>query len=212
MEIKIIIDLRDQFGEIRDQGQRPTCMAFAASDTHSFARRSREPLSVEYAFYYAVQRMIIPDRTQAVSFDLISQALSIDGQPSEVSWPYVSNLLTTDEWKPPKISGIIFKRNSEGSLTNLESIYTSLDDNQPLILIIKISRSFFYATKEILLRKDKEPTINTHTIIAVGYGESRGTRCLLIRNSWGNQWGMDGYAWIDEDYLRPRLLFEGKMV
>lgn len=212
MEIRIIVDLRERFGKIRDQGQRPTCMAFAASDTHSFARGSKEPLSVEYAFYHAVQRMAHPDRMQAVPFYLISQAISNDGQPLESGWPYLSNLSATDEWHPPSNPGEIFKRNSTGAIANLANIYTDLDSRKPVILVIKISRSFFnVSSNTILMANNTETALNTHTVIVVGYGEYNGQKCLLIRNCWGERWGNNGYIWIHEDYLRPRLLYAGKM-
>ena len=41
------------FGQARNQGARPTCMAFAASDIHAALRRGWSPLSCEYAFYQA---------------------------------------------------------------------------------------------------------------------------------------------------------------
>jgi hypothetical protein len=86
----VIVDLRNQFGPVRDQGARPTCMAFAASDAHSFARASVDPLSAEYAFYHAVHRQLIPDRTKGVSFSAMVDAIATDGQPLESSWPYLA--------------------------------------------------------------------------------------------------------------------------
>ena len=32
-----------------------------------------------------------------------------------------------------------------------------------------------------------------------------GQRALLVRNSWGTRWGQDGYAWLTEAFLGPRL-------
>src|SRR5258708_38222177 len=51
--IKIAKDLRSMFGPVRDQGQRPTCLAFAASDLHAAVRGAWAPLSCEYIFYHA---------------------------------------------------------------------------------------------------------------------------------------------------------------
>src|SRR4029453_14873936 len=55
MGITIDCDLRHLFGPARDQGPRPTCMAFAASDTHTAVRSGWELLSCEYAYYHALQ-------------------------------------------------------------------------------------------------------------------------------------------------------------
>ena len=55
-ELSVACDLRTLFGEARDQGERPTCLAFAASDTHAALRAGWKPLSCEYAFYHAQRR------------------------------------------------------------------------------------------------------------------------------------------------------------
>jgi C1A family cysteine protease len=45
-----------------------------------------------------------------------------------------------------------------------------------------------------------------HAVIAVGHGKSAaGEVCILIRNSWGEDWAMEGYGWITASYLAPRL-------
>lgn len=44
-----------------------------------------------------------------------------------------------------------------------------------------------------------------HAIIAVGHGAINGSPAILIRNSWGAAWGINGYAWLTERFLTPRL-------
>lgn len=55
-DIIVLVDLRASFGPARNQGARPTCLAFAASDTHAAVREGWVPLSCEYAFYQAQRR------------------------------------------------------------------------------------------------------------------------------------------------------------
>lgn len=212
MSIKIIIDLRSEFGPIRDQGPRPTCMAFAASDAHSFSRQSTEALSSEYAYFHAVQRREHANRSTGVSFSAMAEAISQDGQPSEAGWPYNPRLSAIDEWLPPDDPGQLFYRETEQLSGNLNAIYNRLDQRQPLIIGLQLSLSFFQlGLGGVVNASATEPTIGTHALVVVGYGQTNNRRCLLVRNSWGDGWADHGYGWIHEDYIKPRLLLVGEM-
>ena len=187
-------------------------MAFAASDTHSFARGNTDPLSVEYAYFQAVQRRANSDRTTGVSFEAISEALSKDGQPLEAGWPYILNLGISDPWAPPKNLGTLFYGNVTKITGGLADIYTNLDSSRAVVVVMEISISFFSISDATpLLGLTSEPPVNTHAVIVMGYGEVANGRCLLIRNSWDTGWAEGGYAWIHEDYLTPRLLIAGTL-
>src|SRR4051812_6529540 len=88
----ISADLRASFGDARDQGRRPTCAAFAASDLHAFQFGQFAEFSVEFAFYHAVQRKPNRDPSSGVPLNLLSEAIEKDGQPLESGWPYVKTL------------------------------------------------------------------------------------------------------------------------
>ena len=111
--MKVEVTLAGEFCEIRDQGQRPTCVAFAASDLHAFSRSERTKLSVEYGYYHAVQRCAPPNPHLGVTLGAMSQALDHDGQPSEDGWPYL-DVLPADlsTWKPPGTVGVVYQRRS----------------------------------------------------------------------------------------------------
>ncbi|MBC7188838.1 cysteine protease [Candidatus Aerophobetes bacterium] len=57
-----------------------------------------------------------------------------------------------------------------------------------------------------------------HAVVAVGYDDTKkikNTRCgrettgaLLIRNSWGTDWGDDGYGWLPYQYVLNRLALD----
>ena len=108
--IKVIHDLRHMFGPVRDQGQRPTCLAFAASDTHAGMRPGWEPLSSEFAFYRAQRRAGRPPTTGAILAHMLD-ALRLDGQPLEAGWPYQSATpASAATWVPPLSPGPLFGR------------------------------------------------------------------------------------------------------
>jgi len=211
MPVHAVVDLRPQFAEVRHQGSRPTCMAFAASDAHAFARGKPDHLSVEYAFFHAVQRKPVPDPSTGVAFSHISAAIEIDGQPLERGWPYTSASLSPDRWKPPKDPGELFRRTSNAATLDIDMICTTLDAGRPMMIIMDVSQVFYSATGGGIISPALEPRINTHAVIAVGHGTANGARCILIRNSWGKGWADQGYAWTHEHYLKPRLLVLGVM-
>lgn len=210
MGIKVIVDLRGQFGHIRNQGERPTCMAFAASDAHSFARGNTAPLSVEYAYFHSVQKRANTNRSTGVSFVAMSEAISIDGQPLETGWPYILKLAVGDPWEPPKTPSVLFRRNATRITGGIADINASLDAARPVVVVMEISMGFFSVLPDSPLAPlNGEPRVNTHAVVVVGRGDSTSGRCLLIRNSWDTGGGDGGYAWIHEDYLTPRLLEAG---
>ena len=57
-----------------------------------------------------------------------------------------------------------------------------------------------------------------HAVMAVGYDDERkisNLKCksetkgaLLIRNSWGKNWGEDGYGWLPYDYVLNGLALD----
>ena len=54
MILRIDSDPRAALGSARDQGRRPTCLAFAASDAHRQARRHPAPFCVAWLHYHAI--------------------------------------------------------------------------------------------------------------------------------------------------------------
>ena len=77
-DIVVSVDLRSKFGQARNQGLRPTCLAFAASDAHAGMRVGWTPLSCEYAFYQAQRRAGRPPSKGALLSSMLD-ALREDG-------------------------------------------------------------------------------------------------------------------------------------
>jgi hypothetical protein len=207
MSVKMVRDLRVLFGNIRDQGSRPTCLAFAVSDAHAASCQPFQPLSVEFLFYYAVQKTAAQNPDTGLTPRSAADALAESGQPIEAVWPY-RPVLSADlsSWVPPKTADV-FRRELSLRSHSFDEICASLDAGCPVILGLAITHSFHLPNKEgIVEQRAVDPNTGSHAVIAVGHGHTSSEKCLLIRNSWGSGWGIDGYGFIEEGYLKGRLL------
>ena len=93
-------------------------------------------------------------------------------------------------------------------LIGLEKIIEALDANLPVILLIHLSKDFFCVGMDALvdLSPSSQPDPQRrHAVVAIAYGEIRGQRAILVRNSWGSDWGYLGCAWLTEDFLKAGL-------
>jgi C1A family cysteine protease len=211
MSILVHKDLRTRLGAARDQGRRPTCMAFAASDAHAMVRNGAfEELSVEFAYYNTLKQRTVSDPSRGVTMEEMLQTVAKIGQPLEPAWPYLKTLPTDlTSYMPPTPIGNLYQRVAfiEKSLANLATV---VNDDRPAVVGLEISTEFYQpnAGSSITAAVDS-PQVGRHAVVVVGHGVEAGAQTFLIRNSWGEQWGEQGYAWISRHYLEPRLISVG---
>ena len=202
------IDLRSQFGIARNQGARPTCLAFAASDAHAALRSGWVPLSCEYAFYQAQRRAGRPPSKGALLSSMLN-ALRQEGQPEESGWPYLAATpADAASWAPPAEVGPLFGRGSEKCSPSLDRVIRELDQGLPVIILLVLSRAFYNPSAQAVVDpapgEAPEPG-RRHAVVAVGHGTVDGQGAILIRNSWGPKWGDAGHCWLTEQFLGPRI-------
>lgn len=212
--IVVFVDLRSEFGPARNQGSRPTCLAFAASDTHAGLRSGWAPLSCEYVFYQAQRRAGRPPSKGAL-LSLMLDALREDGQPEESGWPYLPTTPTDSaSWIPPVGVGTLFGRAGEKTGPSIDQVTYELNEGRPVIMLLTLSQAFYSPTPQGVIHPapgEAPQRERRHAVIAVGHGKIDAHRAVLIRNSWGERWGNGGYGWLTEPFLGPRLFAVAKL-
>lgn len=169
-DITISVDLRASFGIARNQGARPTCLAFAASDAHAAVREGWAPLSCEYAFYYAQRRAGRPPSTGALLSSML-EALREDGQPEESAWPYLpATPADAASWAPPREVGKLFGRNGTTAPHSIDRVIQELDQGRPVIVLTMLSRAFYQRNPQGVVdpAPDEQPEPDRrHAVVAV---------------------------------------------
>jgi hypothetical protein len=204
----VTCDLRARFGPVRDQGARPTCLAFATSDAHAGLRNPWEELSAEFIFYHAQRRAGRAPDTGA-SLPHLLTALRADGQPIEAAWPYLTALPAKDEDYGPPSKAAVFRRAGDHLTGGVDEIIAALDAGRPMLVLMMLSDAFYMPNPAGVVTPDPGEApdpLRCHAVLAVGHGRVSGTEpAILIRNSWGAGWGVAGHAWLPASYLAPRL-------
>lgn len=65
----------------------------------------------------------------------------------------------------------------------------------PMIAIVGANEAWqFYNGSGVIKARQCDPSKQNHAVIVAGYNFQGSTPYYLIRNSWGSDWGIDGYA------------------
>jgi C1A family cysteine protease len=207
------VDLRTLCPAVEDQGQLGSCTANALVGALEFLElkgKSTTFADLSRLFVYYNERAIegtVKSDSGAMLRDGI-KALAKQGVCRETAWPYVVTRFTKKPGVGCYKEAAAHTISSYHRLNTVEEMRACLADGYPFVFGFTVYDSFesaTVATSGILnLPKAKERPLGGHAVMAVGYDDN--VKRFIVRNSWGPDWGKQGYFTIPYVYLADRNL------
>jgi len=229
------VDLRLWCSEVENQGRLGSCTAHAAVGiVEYFQKRAFDKhLEGSRLFVYKATRnlMKVTGDTGAWLRDTMG-ALVLCGVPPEKYWPYTDKSPDFDEEPTSFLYSLAdnyealkyFSHDSLGSNISTDKVLASV--KRFLAAGVPSMFGFFgfpsfsqsEVKGEIPFPCQGEQAKWGHAVAAVGYDDNKciknficdktTTGALLIRNSWGPDWGDGGYGWLPYEYVNKRLALD----
>jgi C1A family cysteine protease len=229
-------DLRAWCSPIENQGSLGSCTANAGVGIVEYYERRAfgKYIDASRLFLYKTTRdMLHWTGDTGASLRSTMGALALFGVPPEEYWPYV----VADFEKEPPAFCYAFAQNYQAisyyrldpsgtpKETLLNTIKTNLAACLPSMFGFTVYSSYTQAaaTGKIPYPTPGEKIVGGHAIVAVGHNDDLLIRntdpnavetkgALLIRNSWGTEWGSRGYGWLPYDYILKGLAVDWWML
>lgn len=204
--IDVEVNHSDRLGSSRDQGVRPTCLAFATSDLNAFANETPH-LSVEFMCHYAAKLEKDWQPGDGFTMEQILAAVESPGQPEEGIYPYRRDSQDAPLHVPPPNLQPLYVGQPKGRGLSLADVVAQLRSGRAVGVVVAVTKSLFYPASGIV---EFDPYVipeQFHAMVAVGVGTHRQSneQYILLRNSWGTGWGSQGHAWVSERHLQLHM-------
>jgi C1A family cysteine protease len=207
---QMTVDLRPNCPPVYRQGGLSACTAFAgAKGVLEIERRTHgypaPEMSALYLYYY--ERVAEKD-VKADDGAILADAAYVllkRGCATDETMPYNTKAFAT----PP--SQIAEAEAGDYRVTNVKQVFTTsdmmqeLDTGHPVLIGLTLYRSFgslettYTGMVSLPNLPERDQPIGFHAAVLVGYDIE--TKLFLVRNSWGSNWGANGYCYVPFDYI-----------
>jgi len=203
------VDLRSEMPPVYDQGNINDCTgnAIAAAmefdELHQGAKQRFIP-SRMFIYYNerAMEGTVAEDAGGQIRDGI--KSIITQGAPHEGLWAYEEKLLKVKPKSEAFAQGRRYKTVKYLRMShNLDELRSCLASGFPFVFGIKVYASFVGQqvanTGVVDMPKKGEKVAGLHAVLAVGYDDK--SQRFIVRNSYGADWGMNGYFTIPFAYL-----------
>ena len=208
MALPTAVDLRPNCPPVYDQGQLGSCTGNSIAGAIQFEQMKQNLNSFvpSRLFIYYNERVI----EHTVNSDPGAQirngmkVVAKLGAPPETDWPYD---ITKFADKPPAGA---FADAAKNKVTSYQRVARSLSQfkgclaaGYPFVFGFTVYDSFesttVAQTGHAPMPQTGEAVVGGHAVVAVGYDDQN--QWFIVRNSWADTWGMNGYFTLPYQYL-----------
>jgi len=222
------VDLRPHLPPIWDQQELGACTAHAAAALVGYFEKkaSGRTVDVSRLFIYKATRDLTGAKGDSGAYlRTTMEALAVFGAPPETYWPYDGQPAASNQrldMEPSAFcyafarnfaSATYFRLDPAGATPDevLLNIRKHLAAGFPSMFGFPAYDEYMNATPDgkVAFPGPSSQLNGGHANAAVGYDDhltiGPDTGALLVRNSWGTSWGMQGYAWLSYKYVTQSL-------
>jgi C1A family cysteine protease len=212
-----LVDLRPGCSPVENQGDEGSCSGHATAggvefleikeksegpqvyDPNTFERVSRN-------FIYYGERDIEGSIMQDDGATTLRDACKVlmgEGVCRETLWPYDAATLFTKPSAEAYADAAKHKLDNYYALNSGYELKHCLFSGFPFMFGFQVFESFMgpdiAANGLMPMPAADEQIVGGHAVLCVGYDDARG--CFIVRNSWGNAWGIDGYFHMPYEFM-----------
>lgn len=219
------VDLRQYCSPIEDQGNLGSCTGNSiAGQIELIDRKNGKNLDVSRLFIYYEERVL----EGTVRFDAgayIRDGIKVcytKGAPLESLWPYAINKWATKPTTAAYTDALKRKVTGYQRCANFAAVKNALAAGNPVVIGFDVYESFEGAWGDIphgqpnsgmmpMPNKFTEQLLGGHAVCIVGYDDTlpvpgRSNGRFIVRNSWGTNWGDNGYFYMPYDVIKDTTM------
>ncbi|MBL8019135.1 MAG: hypothetical protein JNM27_05685 [Leptospirales bacterium] len=206
------VDLRPKFTDIEAQGNTNSCTANAVAGAYEYVLKNHlgdDAYDVSRLFVYYNARELDenyrPIEDSGSMIGLAVKGLAEYGVCSEETWPFEESEVNSE---PPEEAYEEAKKFliEEYAVvpTDLFSWKHCLAEGYPIVFGLELYNSFDHHRKPGLVPEPTSTEVSReehagHAMVCVGYSDK--DQVFIVRNSWGTNWGDNGYCYIPYKYV-----------
>lgn len=213
-----LVDLREWDSQMEDQGDLGSCVGHAITSAYEVMLKRQYPdqfVELSRLFVYYNARLLEESINEDVGATLRKALKSTEryGICSETLWPYDIAKFTVEPTEQCYEDGLTRTIKNYRALAHTEDAIKVLNADTPVIIGCSIYDSFYdvdVSNPIVPMPNSYDNYSGEHAICVLGYDLEK--RLFLIKNSFGTNWGYQGYAWMPfryaKDYVFERWCFD----
>lgn len=183
---------------VKDQGQCGSCWTFSATGamegSWAISTGKLESLSEEELADCALGYKYGSHGCNGGQMDGAFKYAIENGATSESQYPYTAGKGKTGECKEEKVTDVATFSDCYDVKANDQVSLKAAVSKQPIAIAIEADTRYFQSYSSGILTSSDCGTNLDHGVLIVGYGEEKGQKYWLVKNSWSTSWGDEGYV------------------